>query len=75
MYCISSSPNRSIYIMNISNFTQEELDDIAIEMLTTMRAMMKEIIEIEKMLPKLEALKSEYRRHFHNYRVMFVEPE
>jgi hypothetical protein len=61
--------------MNVSDFTQEQLDDIAIEMLTTMRAMTKEITEIEKMLPKLEALKSEYRRHYHNYCVMFGEPE
>jgi hypothetical protein len=59
--------------MSISDFTQEELDDLAIEMLTTMRTMLKEIVEITKMLPRLEELQSEYRRHYHNYRVMFGE--
>ena len=61
--------------MSISDFTQEELDDIAIEMLTTMRTMLKEIVEIKKMLPRLEELQSEYHRHYHNYCVMFGEPE
>ena len=61
--------------MSVSDWTQEELADMELGMLITMRAMTKEIIEIEKMLPKLEALKSEYRRHYHNYCVMFGEPE
>lgn len=59
--------------MTISDWTQEELDDMAIELLTTMRTILKEIAKIEKMLPKLEVLKSEYRRHQNNYAIMFGE--
>ena len=57
----------------ISDFTQEELDDIEIEMLTTMRTMLKQIAEMEKVLPQIKELKSEYRRNYHNYYVMFGE--
>jgi len=61
--------------MSVSDWTQQELDDMAIELLTTMRALLKQIVEIEKMLPELEVLKSEYRRHQNNYAIMFGEPE
>jgi predicted nucleic acid-binding Zn-ribbon protein len=59
--------------MSINNWTQEELDAEAAEMRKTMTAILSQIIEIKKMLPRLEELQSEYRRHFHNYSVMFGE--
>ena len=59
--------------MSINNWTQEELDAEAAEMRKTMTAILSQLIEIKKMLPRLEELQSEYRRHFHNYSVMFGE--
>ena len=59
--------------MSINDWTQEELDAEAAEMRKTMTAILSQIIEIKKMLPRLEELQREYRRHFLNYSVMFGE--
>jgi hypothetical protein len=59
--------------MSINDWTQEELNAEAAEMRKTMTAILSQIIEIKKMLPRLEELQSEYGRHFHNYSVMFGE--
>lgn len=53
---------------------QDELEALlGAELRATMTAILVESIEIKKMLPRLDELKKEYLRHYHNYCVLFGE--